>query len=398
MEQQTFRRRGLGLRGVDEQRVSPGFVLYSPLTSNTACVISETGEGIHRWTLPHRAGRHSRILPDGNLAYNGVHPDAPSLFPMWAKYRGGMMMQVDSAGNILRQYSDPYAHHDQNHLDDGTILYTTLEALTPEEAARVQGGIEGSEVPSGTIYADCIKLVDPWSVSNTSSSSDFDGSGGKGGAKLLWSWRAIDHLDTGAFAAHPHYPRGHWPLINSVAFNSGGNIIASTRNASSVFIIERATGKLIWTVSAPTVCQQHCAHQINEEGDILVLDNGVFRPGISVPFSRAVVLSPEKEVKWEYKVFSTGGLGLFTPFMGSAEQLKNGNVLVCEAATGRTFEVTADGDMVWEFVVPQLKDYKGVMVDTELGEMERIGFSNQSNAVFRAYKYLPEGIPWLKGD
>ncbi|KAJ5809275.1 uncharacterized protein N7503_001493 [Penicillium pulvis] len=398
MEQQTFRRRGLGLRGVDEHRVSPGYVLYSPLTSNTAHLVSTTGEEVHSWTLPHRAGRHSRILPDGNLAYNGVHPDAPSLFPMWAKYRGGVMMQVDPAGNILRQYSDPYAHHDQNHLDDGTILYTTLEALTPEEAARVQGGIEGSEAPSGTIYADCIKLVDPWSVSNTSSSSDFDGSGGKGGAKLLWSWRAIDHLDTTAFAAHAHYTRDHWPLINSVAFNSEGNIIASTRNASTVFVIERATGKVIWTVSAPTVCQQHCAHQINEEGDILVLDNGVFRPGISVPFSRAVVVSPEKEVKWEYKDFSTGGLGFFTPFMGSAQQLKNGNVLICEAATGRIFEVTVGGDMVWEFVVPQLQDYKGVMADTELKEMERIGFSNQSNAVFRAYKYLPEEVRWLKAN
>ncbi|KAJ5936073.1 hypothetical protein N7454_005371 [Penicillium verhagenii] len=394
MEQQTLRRRGLGLRGLDN-KVSPGYVLYTPLTSNTAHLVSTAGEEVHRWTLPYRAGRHARILPNGTLAYNGAHPDSAPLFPMWAKYRGGMMLQLDSAGSIIRQYSDPYAHHDQNHLDDGTILYTTVEPLTAAEAARVRGGIPGSEAPDGTIYADCIKHVDPWTVSNESSSADFEGTG-TGGAKLLWSWRAIDHLDPEAFAAHAHYPREHWPLINSVSFNGQGDVIASTRNASTVFVIERASGKVGWSVGAPIVCQQHCAHEINRDGDMLVLDNGVFRPGFSVPFSRALVVSREKEVKWEYRDLSTGGLGFFTPFMGSAQMLAGGNVLVCEAATGRIFEVTSGGEVVWEFVVPQLRDYKGVMGDEELGEMERIGFSNQSNAVFRAYKYLPEEIPWLK--
>ncbi|KAJ5674700.1 uncharacterized protein N7477_004634 [Penicillium maclennaniae] len=314
----TFRRRGLGLQGIDEQLVSPGYVLYSPLTSNTAHLVSTSGKEVHRWTLPYRVGRYARILPESSLAYNGVHPDAPRLFPMWAKYRGGMMIQLDSNGKILRQYSDPYAHHDQNHLDDGTILYTTLEPLTPAEAARVQGGIPGSEAPGGIIHADCIKLVRPWSASTISPSADFEGEG-KGGAKLLWSWRAIEHLDSEAFAAHAHHPREHWPLIK------------------------------------------------------------------------------EKEVKWEYEDTSTGGLGFFTPFMGSAQKLGNRNVLICEAATGRIFEVTEGGILVWEFVVPQLQDYKMVMAAEEREEMERNGFSNQSNAVFRAYKYTPKELEWLKG-
>ena len=153
---------------------------------------------------------------------------------------------------------------------------------------------------------------------------------------------------------------------------------------------------MIWHLSAPVVSQQHCAHQINIQGDILILDNGVFKPGISVPFSRAIIVSKDKRVKWEYKDASTGGLGFFTTFMGSAQKLVGGNVLVCEAATGRIFEATEDGDVVWEFVVPQLQDYTGVMEKEELEEMERIGFSNQSNAVFRAYKYTPEQVPWIK--
>ncbi|KAL3474624.1 hypothetical protein BJX99DRAFT_271577 [Aspergillus californicus] len=395
MDQHTFRRRGLGLRGLDPERITPGYTLYAPLTSNTAHLISPTGEEVHKWTLPYRAGRHARILPNGHLAYNGVHPDSPSLFPMWKKYCGGMMLQVDHAGNIIRRYEDPRAHHDQHHLDDGTLLYTTLEPLTAEEAGRVQGGIEGSEA-GGVMYGDCIKLVEPWSVSATSSSADFEGLDGGRGAKLLWSWKAIDHLDLDVFAQHADYPREHWPLINSVSLDKDGNVIASSRNTSSVFVISRETGKVLWHLTAPIVNQQHCAHEINDAGDMLILDNGVFRPGLAVPFSRALIVSRAKEILWEYKDRSTGGLGFFTPFMGSAQVLQTGNVLIAEAATGRIIEVTRGGDMVWEFVVPQLNDYRGVMGEEDLKEMEKIGFSYQSNAVFRAYKYSPEEVPWLE--
>ncbi|KAJ5519220.1 hypothetical protein N7453_001642 [Penicillium expansum] len=341
MEQHTFRRRGL---------------------------VSTTGKEVHRWNLPHRAGRHARILADGNLAYNGAHPDAPNLFPMWAKYRGGVMMQVSPEGEILRQYSDPLAHHDQNHLDNGTILYTTLEPLSSAEAARVQGGIPSTEAPNGVIYGDCIKLVQPWSTSTTSSSADFDGSGGNTGAKLLWSWRAIDHLDPAVFAAHAHYTREHWPLINSVSFDSAGDIIASSRNASSVFVISRDTGAVKWHLGLGFRCRFR--------GRLLFRRRGI--------------------VKWEYKDFSTGGLGFFTPFMGSAQMLVGGNVLVCEAASGRVMEVTEGGEVVWEFVVPQLGNYTEVMKKEELDEMEAIGFDYLSNAVFRAYKYRPEEVPWVK--
>ncbi|KAJ5173791.1 uncharacterized protein N7500_001722 [Penicillium coprophilum] len=392
MEQNTIRRRGLGLHGVDAERVSPGYVLYAPLTSNTAHLVSTTGKEVHRWKLPYRPGRHPRILADGNLAYNGAHPDSPIFFPKWAKYRGGVMMQVSPDGEILRQYSDPLAHHDQHHFDDGTILYSTQEPLTSAEAACVQGGIPSSEAPNGVIYGDCIKLVQPWSTSNISSSADFDGSGGKSGAKLLWSWRAIDHLDPNVFVTHKDMSREHWPMINGVALDSAGDIIASSRNTASVFIVSRATGAVKRRIAAPVVNQQHCPHEINEAGDILLLDNGNFRPKTTVPFSRAIIVSKEGVVKWEYKDSSTGGLGFFSPFMGSAQKLAGGNVLVCEAPTGRIMEVTEGGEVVWEFVVPQMEDYKEVMTKEELA-----GINNYAtNGIFRAYKYRPEEVPWLK--
>ncbi|PYI06693.1 hypothetical protein BO78DRAFT_418346 [Aspergillus sclerotiicarbonarius CBS 121057] len=194
------------------------------------------------------------------------------------------------------------------------------------------------------------------------------------------------------------YAREHWPLINSVSLDpTTDNVIASSRNTSSVFIIDRVTGNIVWHVTAPTVCQQHCAHPINSAGD-LIRDNGVFRPEISVPFSRAIIVSRQsKQVIWEWKDSTTGGLGFVTPFMGSAQMLANGNVLICEAATGRIMDVTEGKQLVWEFVVPQLNTYKKVMTKRVLAEMQRIGFMYESNAIFRAYKYLPSEVPWLKG-
>ena len=370
MEQSTLARRGLGLRGVDPRRVSPGYTLFAHLTSpGTVKLVDNRGKLLHRWDLPYRPGRHARLLKNGNLAFNGVHPDAPRLFPLWQKYRGGVMMQIDPSGKVISEHRDPMAHHDQHHLDNGDILYTTLEQLTDEQAASIQGGIPESEAPDGRAYGDCIKYV--------SSSGD-----------LLWSWKAIEHLNLKFFPLQPHYAREHWPLINSVYPLTDGNILASLRSVSAVIIISWETGEVIWHLDSTVVAQQHCASEL-PNGDILIFDNGTFRHRESATYSRVIQVSRStKRIVWEYK--DPHPMTFFTPFMGAAQRLANGNTLITEAAFGRIFEVTVDGEMVWEYVVPDFATYKG------LGAEEIEGyFGYPANAVFRAYKYTPEEVPWL---
>ena len=371
MEQSTLIRRGVGLRGIDPTLVSPGYTLVAHLTSpGVVRLIANDGTEAHRWTLPYRPGRHARILPNGNLAYNGVHPDSPRIFPLWQKYRGGVMMQVDPAGNIVSEHRDPMAHHDQHHLSDGSILYTTLSALTPSQAAKIPGGIPSSEAPDGTVYADCIKHVSP-------------------SGSLLWTWSAIDHLDPTLFPLHPHYAREHWPLINSVYPLADGNILASLRSVSAVIIISRSTRSVIWHLSDSVLAQQHCASEL-PNGNILIFDNGTFRKGESATYSRVIeVERSTKNVVWEYR--DPHPMTFFTPFMGGAQRLSNGNTLITEAAFGRVFEVTEKGRLCWEWVNDQFKDYKGLGAE----EIEGL-FGYEANALFRAYKYTPEEIPWLQ--
>lgn len=370
MEQSTLIRRGVGLRGVDPYQVSPGYTLFAHLTSpGTVKLIDNHGQEVHRWDLPYRPGRHAQILKNGNLAYNGVHPDAPRLFPLWQKYRGGVMMEVDSQGNVVSEHRDPLAHHDQHHLDNGELLYTTVEGLEPEKGATILGGIPHSEAPDGKVYADCIKHVSP-------------------SGQLLWSWKASEHLDRKKFALQPHYPREHWPLINSVYPLKDGNILASLRSVSAVVIIERETGEVIWHLDSTVVAQQHCASEL-DNGNILIFDNGTFRNHESATYSRVIEVNrAEKSIAWEYR--DPHPMTFFTPFMGGAQRLPNGNTLITEAAFGRIFEVTDKGELVWEYVNPDFADYTGL----DAKEIEGY-FGYPANAMFRAYKYAPEQIPWL---
>ncbi|WP_223279690.1 aryl-sulfate sulfotransferase [Streptomyces sp. SDr-06] len=367
VDQNQRRRRGTGLIALDPQAVCPGFTLYAPLTGGGEVYLVDLhGEAVHTWRMPYRPGRHARILGNGNLAYNGVLPGEKALFAMWHKYRGGVMLEAAPDGTVLREHRDPYQHHDAHHLGDGRILYTALEPLRGAEAAAVRGGVAGSEADGTTVWADTIKEVGP------------DGT-------ELWSWSAAEHLDRADYPLHPDYGREHWPLINSVTPLADGNVLASLRSVSAVVVIGRDTGEVLWRTEPGTVSQQHHPSEL-PDGNLLVFDNGVYRPGHDVPYSRLVELDRASgAVVWEYH--DPARESFFAPFMGAAQRLPNGNTLVTDSPAGRLFEVTREGYLCWEFVVPQFGGY-------EESEVRRL-FPAEPNAVFRAYRYTPAELPWL---
>jgi hypothetical protein len=110
-------------------------------------------------------------------------------------------------------------------------------------------------------------------------------------------------------------------------------------------------------------------------GNILILDNGVHRLDDPLPFSRVIEVNPaSNEIVWTYQDNPVSNF--FTPRMGNAQRLPNGNTLINEASFGRFFEVTAQGETVWEYVNP----YFGGAAHA------------QTNIVFGAYRYTPEEI------
>ncbi|MFF2085869.1 aryl-sulfate sulfotransferase [Nocardia sp. NPDC058176] len=367
MEQNTLKRRGIGLIGSDADLASPGYTLYAPLAGNGRVdLVDLDGEIAHQWQLPYRPGRHARILADGSLAYNGATLARTPLFAMWRKYSGGSMARYDHTGVQLSEIRDDLQHHDAHHYDDGRVLYAAVEALTGADAARIQGGVPGTEA-DGVVWSDVIREVGADSAPS-------------------WEWRAVEHLDPVEFALQPHYWREHWPLINSVYPLDEHTVVASLRSVSAVILIDRRTGAVTKLADRATVAQQHHATPVGD-GKILVFDNGTFRTGESVTYSRVVEIDTATgDIGWTYQ--DSPREAFFTPFMGGAQRLPNGNTLITEAAFGRIFEVTPDRRICWEYVVPSFTEYP----DPDTAQV----FPGISNAIFRAYRYQAQDLPWLR--
>lgn len=279
------------------------------------------------------------------------------------------MSELDINSKVVRQFVDPLGHHDQYHYGDGRILYTSLEALSKEDSAKVIGGVPGTEM-DGITYADTIREVDAE-------------------GNLTWQWKVSERLPRDEFPLQPHYTREHYPLINSVLpMQDERYVLASMRSVSAVIIIERSTGDIVWKLGPEVLAQQHNATEL-DNGNILIFDNGAFRDGESITYTRAIEVDrTTKKIVWEYRDRSQMH-NFFTPFMGSAQRLDNGNTLLCESAFGRIFEVTRDGYVCWEYVNPHFAAYPE--------EATRKIFPGESNALFRAYGYSADKIAGVLG-
>ncbi|MFD8705676.1 aryl-sulfate sulfotransferase [Kitasatospora sp. NPDC059648] len=368
MDQNTLRRRGTGLRALDRDRAFHGLTLITPIAGpGEAFLIDLDGNERHRWTLPYPPGRHARLLPDGTLFYQGKKaPQSEPLFPIWAVYHGGAFLQVAPDGTVLRETGHPFHHHDAELLPNGNLLLLAVEPLPAGFAARIRGGIPGSEAPGGRIWGDAVYEM------------TWDG-------EVVWRWAAAEHLDPEEIVLDSHYAREHWPMANTVNELADGSVMVGFRSASTTVVIDRATGDVTWRLGPDVLAQQHYPHELGN-GNILVFDNGSYRRGTSVPYSRVIEVDrASRGVVWEYR--DDPPQNFYSPYMSSAQRLPNGNTLIAEGSFGRIFEVTAEGEVVWEYVVPHFGSFgEGVGLESSGGAQ---------NAVFRAYRYARSEIPWL---
>jgi hypothetical protein len=367
VDQVTLRRRGVGVIAYDPTRSAGGYTLYAPQTDGgNVYLIDMHGAVAHSWQLPVRPGRHAVLLPNGNLGYNGNHPDTPDHYPAWSLWHGGLFMEVTPSGRVVWEHADPFHHHDAQWLPNGHLLYGAMEPVPRDFASTILGGSPKHDLASGTIYGDVIKEVNR-------------------NGEIVWQWRACDHLDPAQFPIHPFFDRYHWPLVNGLWPTRAGLVLMSLRTTSGVIGVDRKSGAVALHIAHDTVSQQHTPVEL-DTGNILIFDNGNFRPGIPTPSSRVVEVDPiSKRIVWEYA--DKMRPAFFSAYMGAAERLPNGNTHITESATGRLFEVTPEHQVVWEYVIPQFAEYPDAAARTYV--------PGHHNSVFRSHRYMRAQIPWL---
>jgi hypothetical protein len=227
--------------------------------------------------------------------------------------------------------------------------------------------------------------------------------------KIVWRWVASEHLNEFGFTAEAlnlirsgfsiTTARAGFLTINNMKvlgpnrwYNSGDarfhpdNLMIDSREGNFIAIIEKRTGIIVWRLGpdypdqrqSPTkrafntqlpravdqISGQHDAHLIPEglpgAGNLLVFDNqgsAGFPPAYLSAFagSRVLEMDPiRKEIVWQYTgEDSDRPLWSFSStFISSARRLPNGNTLICEGMNGRIFQVTRNGEIVWEYVSP----------------------------------------------
>jgi len=372
LEQNTLKRRGVGLRACEPKRAFAGFTLFAPhfVENRTVYLVDLQGEVVHTWNMPYPPGLSGYLTERGTLFFNGRTSEQSFLsrFP----FKGGVVLEADWNGKVLWEVRHPDHHHHGILLRNGNVLLHCMGEVPEEIARRVKGGMAEGNMQSGQyasrpvseadkMYSDYLAEVTP-------------------AGHTVWEWRTWEYLDPVADGiAEVQAPRTLWAQGNSVEELPEGDILASYRPTSTVIRISRKTGKIVWKLGPPTVAGQH-APTLLENGNILIFDNGPHRLDDSVPYSRAIEVDPATNaIVWKYQ--DKPAWNFFSPRMGCAQRLPNGNTLITESSFGRFFEVTKEGEIVWEYVNPFFgKPFFGGPPGSE------------SNQVFRAVRYSADEI------
>ena len=307
---------------------------------------------------------------------------------------GGVVQLIDWDGNVVWEYvcsSDTYLqHHSAEVLPNGNILLVAWEYKTGQEA--LDAGRDPNLLENGEFWPDSILEIEPT---------------GETSGEIVWEWHAWDHLvqdqdaskaNYGVVSDHPELidlnytlqTSADWTHINSVDYNAElDQILLSVHNFGEIWIIDHSTtteeaaghsggssgcgGDLLYRWGNPQaygagdggdqiLFGQHDAQWIADglpgEGHILIFNNGLGRTGSRYSSVDEIIPPLHQDGSYD-RVFDpdilcwryTAGnpTDFFAQNISGAQRLPNGNTLICSGPDGYFFEVTPDGDTVWNY-------------------------------------------------
>lgn len=259
----------------------------------------------------------------------------------------------------------PHPHHDFQRLDNGNTLIICREKV-PEEYMKKVTDPERRNI---TIYPDVILEITP-------------------DKEIAWEWHQYKYLDINRCNPIPALREwwckkpdtntiSDWTHTNTVQalpenkwYHQGddrfapGNVLMCMRQLDIILIADKNTKEVVWSYSGDYkggLSGPHEPHMIEKgtpgEGNILIFDNGATpcKDLAHAGCSFVLEVNPvTKEVVWIYE----DGEHFHSNFTSNSQRLRNGSTLICESTGARFFEVTTEGEIVWEYVEGSPRAYR----------------------------------------
>ncbi len=404
-----------------------GYTLIAPMASNTTWLIDPLGRGVHSWEGMGLPAAAVYLLPNGHLLRTSSRPGND----FGAMVAGGWLEEYGWDGELLWSFEyatdEVIAHHDVEALPNGNYVLIAFEKKTAEEAIAA-GRDPATLSPQNDLFPEHLIEVDPSTGS------------------IVWEWHLWDHLvqsfdaskeNYGSAAQHPELMElnsgqlmgdGDWAHVNSVDYNEEfDQLLLSSAFHSQIWVIDHSTtteeaashsggrsgkgGDFLYRWGSPSLYgapgndlsldSQHDPEWVAEglpgAGNILIFNNRG-----SEGTSQVVEIEPPVTDDGQYHLEPGEAWGpdalswsytdpdFFSPIVSGSQRLPNGNTLISEGTTGRLFEVTAEGETVWEYINPVVSD--GTITQ---GDPVQVLFAMPvgdvlENWLFRAERYAPD--------
>lgn len=386
----------IGLQQHNQGSYDDGYILFAPDTYTDTYLIDKCGKLVNSWSSTHTPGNSVYLLPDGNLLRCGTI-FSPFFMPV-----GGIIEKFDWNSNLIWSYvisdSTNYSHHDIKPMPNGNILVIAWEKKTTAQA--IAAGINPDNLIGGFLDSEQIIELQPY---------------GTDSAIVVWRWHLWDHLvqdfdstkmNYGQLSLNPQLLDINflqavinlnidWVHMNSVDYNPVlDQIMVSSRNASEIWIIDHSTttieaaghtggnhgkgGDFLYrwgnpslygkgTVADKKFFGQHSAHWVESglpnSNKIMVYNNGWKRPDGN--YSSVELFSPPVDafgnyqttlpfgpdsVSWKYK--DSIPENFYSSIYSGAQQLNNGNIIICNGENGVFFEIDSNKKTVWKYINP----------------------------------------------
>ena len=328
----------------DEERALGGWNLYMSTLGLEAVLIDMKGRVLHRWrgrSTPadrrkkRKLGlwwRRTQLFPNGDLLALSDY---------------GARMKLDAESRRIWVY-DAACHHDFDIAPDGRIF--TLMGTDPIQQPGFDQPLSEDFVvelgPNG-VERKRVSLLDAL-VRGGQKSAMRELREYQNHAKDPIDAQDLTHLNALEIlrAPPPKFPE---------AFQKGRLLLSTPKN-HRLMLMDFARGEVVWSMNGSFRYQHDPT--LTQDGRLLLFDN----QGAADQRSRVLEVDPAAGTK----VWSYGDVPdplFFSKCCGRVHALANGNLLAIVSMEGRAIEITPDGEIVWEFRIPDVIDGKTAILN-----------------------------------